>query len=103
MEGTLLERMGIEVTTLSASVCIARMPVAGNTQPMGLLHGGASAALAETAASFASMIHAGEGRTSVGIELNASHHRSATKGWVVAAARSLHLGRTLTAYDKVGS
>ena len=98
-QGTLLESMGIEMTTLGAELCTGRMPVAGNTQPMGLLHGGASAALAETLGSYASMVHAGPGMISVGIELNASHHRSATEGWVVGTARAQHLGRTLTVYN----
>lgn len=99
IKGTLLERLGIEITELRPDYCVARMPVAGNVQPMGLLHGGASAALAETVGSFAAWMHAGEGRYSVGIELNASHHRSAREGWVVAEARGVHLGRTLASYD----
>src|SRR5690625_1650859 len=99
IKGTLMERLGIEITELRPDYCVARMPVAGNVQPMGLLHGGASAALAETVGSFAAWVHAGPGRYSVGIELNASHHRSAREGWVVGAARALHLGRTLAAYE----
>lgn len=98
-EGTLLNRLGIELTHVGAEFTEARMPVEGNVQPMGLLHGGASAALAETAGSFAAWKHAGKGRISVGIELNASHHRSAREGWVVARARALHLGNTLASYD----
>nr|WP_227993542.1 MULTISPECIES: PaaI family thioesterase [unclassified Pseudactinotalea] len=98
LEGTLIERMGIELTELGAGRCTARMPVAGNTQPAGLLHGGASAALAETVGSFAAMLHGGPGRLAVGIELSASHHRSAREGWVVATAEARHLGRTLAVY-----
>lgn len=98
LEGTLIERMGIELTQLSAERCVARMPVAGNTQPAGLLHGGASAALAETVASFAAMAHAGPGRTALGIELNATHHRTARAGWVEAIADAVHLGGTLASY-----
>ena len=60
--GTLLERMGIEVLELSADRTVGAMPVAGNTQPYGLLHGGASAVLAETLASYAAQVHAGAGR-----------------------------------------
>jgi len=97
--GTLIERMGIELTSVSPDYCGARMPVAGNTQPYGLLHGGASATLAETVGSFAAATHAGPGRIAVGIELNATHHRSAREGWVVAEARALHLGRTLATYE----
>ncbi len=98
LEGTLIERMGIELVELGARRCVARMPVTGNTQPAGLLHGGASAALAETAGSFAAMVHGGPGRLAVGIELSASHHASATGGWVVATAAAVHLGRTLAVY-----
>lgn len=97
--GTLLTRLGIELTSLAPDYCTARMPVEGNVQPLGLLHGGASAALAETVGSFAAWQHAGKGRIAVGIELNATHHRSARDGWVVAEARALHLGRTLATYD----
>lgn len=98
VKGTLLERLGIEITALRPDYCSARMPVEGNVQPMGLLHGGASAALAETVGSFAAWRHAGEEKMSVGIELNATHHRSARDGWVVAEARALHLGGTLASY-----
>ena len=80
--GTLLERMGIEILELSATRTTGTMPVEGNTQPYGLLHGGASAALAETLASYAAQVHAGAGRAAVGIELNATHHRSARSGVV---------------------
>ncbi len=97
-KGTLMERLGIELTELRPDYCAGRMPVEGNLQPMGLLHGGASAALAETVGSFAAWKHAGADKISVGIELNATHHRSAREGWVVAEARALHLGGTLASY-----
>ena len=97
--GTLLERMGIEVTLVTAERAEGRMPVAGNTQPFGLLHGGASAVLAETLGSYAAAAHAGEGRAAVGIELNATHHRSARDGWVHAVATAVHLGRNLVTYE----
>jgi 1,4-dihydroxy-2-naphthoyl-CoA hydrolase len=99
--GTLLERMGIEVTEATAQRAVGTMPVAGNTQPYGLLHGGASAVLAETLGSIAAAAHAGEGRGAVGIELNATHHRSARSGLVTGTATALHLGRTLASYQVV--
>ena len=99
--GTLIERMGIDLTEVSASRATGTMPVAGNTQPYGLLHGGASAALAETLGSFAAQAHAGEGRSAVGIELNVTHHRSAREGVVTGTATALHLGRTLASYQVV--
>ncbi|OZB50310.1 MAG: aromatic compound degradation protein PaaI [Cellulomonas sp. 14-74-6] len=97
--GSLLERMGIELTLVTAERAEGRMPVAGNTQPLGLLHGGASATLAETLGSYAAQRHAGEGRAAVGIELNVTHHRSAREGWVHAVATAVHLGRSLATYE----
>jgi 1,4-dihydroxy-2-naphthoyl-CoA hydrolase len=99
--GTLLERMGIVVTEASAQRAVGTMPVAGNTQPYGLLHGGASAVLAESLGSIAAAAHAGQGRGAVGIELNATHHRSARSGVVTGTATALHLGRTLASYQVV--
>ncbi|WP_253781006.1 PaaI family thioesterase [Nonomuraea roseoviolacea] len=97
-EGTLPERMGIEFVEAGAERVVARMPVEGNTQPYGLLHGGASAVLAETLGSVGAAIHAGPERIAVGIELNATHHRSATSGHVTGVATRLHGGRTLATY-----
>jgi len=99
--GTLIERMQIEVTELGPHRVIATMPVAGNTQPAGLLHGGATAALAETVGSYGALAHAGAGRSAVGLELSVSHHRSARAGYVTAVASALHLGRTLASYEIV--
>jgi uncharacterized protein (TIGR00369 family) len=99
--GTLIERLGIEVTEVSADRAVGTMPVAGNTQPYGLLHGGASVALAETLGSLAAMAHAGPGRIAVGIEVSASHHRSARDGFVTGTATPLHRGRTTATYEVV--
>jgi uncharacterized protein (TIGR00369 family) len=96
--GTLMERMGIELLELAAGRTVARMPVAGNTQPYGLLHGGASAALAETVGSFAAQLHAGPGRAAVGIDLSATHHRAVREGTVTAVATALHRGGTVATY-----
>jgi uncharacterized protein (TIGR00369 family) len=97
--GTLLERMGITLESVSADHAVGTMPVAGNTQPAGLLHGGASAVLAETLGSFAAQAHAGPGRAAVGIELSATHHRGARDGVVRGEARALHLGRSTASYE----
>lgn len=99
--GELAERMGIEVLEASADRVVATMPVDGNKQPYGLLHGGASVVLAETVGSIGSALHAGEGRFAVGIEINATHHRSATAGVVTAVATPLTRGRTLASYEVV--
>ncbi|MGF1646871.1 MAG: PaaI family thioesterase [Kineosporiaceae bacterium] len=96
--GTLMERMGIELLEIGAERTVARMPVAGNTQPYGLLHGGASAALAETVGSFAAQLHAGDGRAAVGIDLSATHHRAVRAGTVTAVATALHRGGTVATY-----
>lgn len=101
VDGTLVERMGMQILEAAADRTVARMPVAGNTQPYGLLHGGASAALAETVGSVAAALHAGEGRIAVGVDLNATHHRSVRDGWVTAVATPLSLGRSLASYEVV--
>jgi uncharacterized protein (TIGR00369 family) len=98
MAGTLIARLGIELHEVGADRVVATMPVAGNTQPYGLLHGGASAALAETVGSFAAQLHAGQGRAAVGVELNATHHRAVRHGSVTAVAQALHRGGTVVSY-----
>ncbi len=99
--GELAESMGIELLEASAERLVARMPVAGNRQPFGLLHGGASVVLAESVGSIAANLHAGPERVAVGIEISATHHRSATSGHVTATATALSLGRTLATYEIV--
>jgi uncharacterized protein (TIGR00369 family) len=102
--GTLVERMGIEIVEASPQRLVATMPVAGNTQPYGLLHGGASAVLAETLGSVGAALH-GEsvGRISLGIEINATHHRAASSGVVTGVATPIHLGSTVASYEIVVS
>lgn len=97
----LLGRLGIEIVEVTAERAVGTMPVAGNTQPYGLLHGGASALLAETLGSYAAGTHAGPGRHAVGLELSATHHRSAREGVVTGTARALHLGRSTATYEIV--
>ena len=99
--GTLVERMGIEVVQASPDRIVATMPVEGNTQPYGLLHGGASVVLAETLGSIGSALHAGLDRKVVGLDINATHHRSARTGRVTGTATALHLGSTLASYEVV--
>lgn len=98
LSGTLIERLGMVFTSISAAECSATMPVEGNTQPYGLLHGGATAALAETVGSLAAQVHAGKGRYAVGLELNITHHRSLRSGMVTGTARAQHLGRSTASY-----
>ncbi|MBV9204454.1 MAG: hotdog fold thioesterase [Actinobacteria bacterium] len=100
-EGTLAHRMGIKILSASGTEVVAMMPVSGNIQPYGLLHGGASCVLAETAGSLGAALHAGGGRVVVGIEISATHHRGARDGQVTAVATLVHGGRTLATYDIV--
>jgi 1,4-dihydroxy-2-naphthoyl-CoA hydrolase len=99
--GTLPAKMGIEFLELSAERSVARMPVEGNTQVLGLLHGGAHVVLGESLGSISSAIHAGPGRYAVGIEINATHSRSVTSGWVTGTCTALVLGRTLATHEIV--
>jgi uncharacterized protein (TIGR00369 family) len=94
----LIDKLGIEIVEISPERCVGTMPIDGNTQPMGLLHGGASAALAETLGSYASMAHAHPDGISVGVDLNITHHRAAKAGRVTGTAVAVHLGRTTTTH-----
>ena len=97
----LADRMGIEVTDYDPNHLVATMPVAGNRQPYGLLHGGASAVLAETLGSYSAALLAGPDRIAVGIELSCSHNRSATQGLVTGVCTPIHVGRTLSMFEIV--
>ncbi|MEU6846294.1 hotdog fold thioesterase [Streptomyces sp. NPDC046716] len=99
--GHLGTRMGIEIKEAAADRVVGTMPVEGNTQPYGLLHGGASAVLAETLGSVGAMLHGGIGRLAVGVDLNCTHHRSARAGFVTGVATPVHRGRTTATYDIV--
>ena len=83
---SLMQRMGIEMVEASPERLVATMPVEGNTQPYGLLHGGASVVLAETLGSFGAALHAGPGKAVVGLDINATHHRAARSGLVTGVA-----------------
>ena len=97
-DGGLAQRMGIVITIAEPGLVAATMPVAGNTQPYGLLHGGASAALAETVGSIAGAIHAGPNRMIVGVDLSCTHHRAVRSGSVTGVATALHEGGTVASY-----
>ena len=94
--GALGERMGIEITEATPERVVATMPVEGNTQPYGLLHGGASCVLAETLGSVGAVMH---GQTvdrpfAVGVDINATHHKAVRSGIVTGVATPVHRGRT---------
>lgn len=99
--GELATRMGIEFDEIGAERSVARMPVAGNRQVIGLLHGGAHVVLGESLGSISAAVHAGPGRYAVGIELNASHSRSVTDGVVTGTCSAISLGRTLCTHEIV--
>jgi 1,4-dihydroxy-2-naphthoyl-CoA hydrolase len=98
---TLAARMGIKIVSASPERVTGTMPVEGNTQPYGILHGGASCVLAESLGSLGAALQAGPDRFTVGIEINATHHRSARSGLVTGVATLVHGGRTMSTFDVV--
>ena len=100
MRGELAVSMGIEFTEYTRERVVATMPVMGNRQPFGLLHGGASAALAESMGSFHGAL-VGGGKIPLGIELSCTHHRSTSEGKVTAVSMPLSIGRTLCTFEIV--
>lgn len=100
--GELDEKMGVKVLEQSAERVVATMPVDGNRQSLGLLHGGAMVALAEAVGSLAAVIHASTmGKAAVGVDVNATHHASGREGTVTATATAIRLGKRLTSHDIV--
>jgi 1,4-dihydroxy-2-naphthoyl-CoA hydrolase len=101
--GALAARMGIVVLEASPERVVGTMPVEGNTQPLGLLHGGASAVLAETLGSFGAVMHGSTvGRPlAVGVDLNATHHKGLRAGTVTGVATPVHRGGTIATYEIV--
>jgi 1,4-dihydroxy-2-naphthoyl-CoA hydrolase len=99
--GDLGKKMGIHMVEASPQRLVATMPVEGNTQPLGLLHGGANVVLAESLGSIGTQLHAGPHRRVVGVDINATHHRSATEGIVTAVATAISLGKTMCSYEIV--
>lgn len=96
--GSLAHRLGIRMLEAAPGRAVGTMPVEGNTQPQGLLHGGASVVLAETLGSYAAALHAGPHRIAVGIEVNATHHRGARDGVVTGVATAIQLGGRMASY-----
>ena len=101
--GALAERMGITIVEASPERVVATMPVEGNTQPYGLLHGGASCVLAETLGSIGAALHGMEVAKpfAVGVDINATHHKGLSSGVVTGTATPVHRGRTVTTYEVV--
>jgi uncharacterized protein (TIGR00369 family) len=99
--GTLDEKMGITITEASLTRLVGTMPVQGNTRPMGILHGGANVVLAESLGSIGTQLNAGENRTVVGIDINATHHKATSSGVVTGVATAVSIGKTLCCWDIV--
>ena len=97
--GTLIRTIGLEFLQSGPDSVVARIPVEGNTQPYGVLHGGATAALCETVASFGTALAAGPGKLAMGIELNVNHIRAVRRGYVTATGTPLHIGKTTAVWD----
>ena len=94
-------KMGIEITEASPERVVATMPVKGNLQPYGLLHGGANAVLAETIGSVCAALNAGLERATMGVELSCTHHAAVTEGMVTGVATPIHTGRTVITVEIV--
>lgn len=92
-------KVGIELVEAGPDRVVATMPVKGNRQPYGLLHGGANAVLAEMLGSVAAALNAGPGRAAVGLELSCTHHRAAVDGLVTGVCTPLHVGRTVSTFE----
>ncbi|MEV8388380.1 MULTISPECIES: hotdog fold thioesterase [unclassified Streptomyces] len=99
--GHLGTRMEVRIVEASAERVVGTMPVEGNTQPYGLLHGGASAVLAETLGSIGAMLHGGTSKLAVGVDLNCTHHRGVRSGLVTGVATPVHRGRSTATYEIV--
>ena len=97
--GALDQKMGITILEAEPGRLVGTMPVEGNTQPMGLLHGGANVVLAESLGSIGTSLHAGPTRKIVGVDINATHHKSATTGLVTGVATAISLGKTLCTWE----
>ena len=97
--GALDQKMGIKILEAEQGRLVGTMPVEGNTQPMGLLHGGANVVLAESLGSIGTSLHAGPNRKILGVDINATHHKSATTGLVTGVATAISLGKTLCSWE----
>lgn len=99
--GALADRMGIEMVEFTAERAVARMPVEGNTQPIGLVHGGAYVVLGESLGSMHANYLAPEGHVGVGVDINATHTASATEGFVTGICTPIRVGRSISVHEIV--
>lgn len=101
MTASIHDRLGIDILEASPERVVGTMPVAGNLQPFGLLHGGASCVLAESLGSIGAGLHGHPTAVAVGVDINATHHRAVREGTVTGVATPAHLGRTVACYEVV--
>lgn len=99
VRGTMMERIGIEWIDIGLERVVARIPVEGNTQVYGQLHGGATAALCESVGSIGTAVAAGLDKIVVGIQLSVNHLRAVREGHITATAVPLRVGRTIALWD----
>ena len=100
--GELDQKMGVKIIEESVDRVVATMPVEGNRQSFGLLHGGASLAVGEAVGSWAAVKHASTmGKVAVGVDVSATHHKSACEGLVTITATPISLGRRITCHEVV--
>ncbi|GLW93285.1 hypothetical protein Aglo03_41010 [Actinokineospora globicatena] len=97
----LIAKLGIRLVECGPGRVVGTMPVTGNRQPVGIMHGGANAAFAETLGSLAAWAHAGPGGRAVGLDLSCTHHRWVSSGLVTGTATALHEGRATATYEIV--
>lgn len=95
--GPLMEKMGLEWVEASPERIVARMPISGNSQPWGMLHGGASGVMVESIASLGGWLSNPE-MLALGVELKVNHLRPAQSGWVTGVGKPLHSGKTLAVW-----
>jgi 1,4-dihydroxy-2-naphthoyl-CoA hydrolase len=100
-EQQLNDKVGMRLVEMTPERVVATMPVEGNLQPYGLLHGGANAVLAEALGSTVAALNAGQGRVAMGLELSCTHHRAVREGTVTGVATPLHVGRGTVTVDIV--
>jgi uncharacterized protein (TIGR00369 family) len=101
MLGEFNQRIGMKLIEVGTDRVVGTLPVAGNRQPYGLIHGGANAALGETLGSIAAAVNAGPRRAAMGLELSCTHHRAARDGLVTGVCTPLHVGRTASTFETV--
>lgn len=100
--GELDEKMGIKIIEESVGKVVATMPVEGNRQSFGLLHGGASLAVGEAVGSWAAVKHASTmGKSAVGVDVSATHHKGAREGMITITATPISLGRRMASHQVI--